>query len=110
MIDERDAIAELVDFVHVMRGDDHGPLKPVPEIEDAIPHRFASRRIKPHCRLIEKQHRGPVQQTLRNLETSNHAAGIMADEAMRDLCQTHSIQRAFDPLLSFSPWHSIETG
>ncbi len=110
MIDERDTIAKRVDFIHVMRGDDYGPLEPVPEIQDAVPHRFASRWVKPHCGLIEEQHGRPVQKTLRNLEAPNHAAGILAHEAMGDLGQTHALKRAFDPLLSFRLRHPIEAG
>src|ERR1039458_10671751 len=54
-VDERNAVAEFVDFIHVMRCDDHRPVKSVPEIESPLPHGFARTGVEPNGRLVEEQ-------------------------------------------------------
>src|ERR1035441_9762305 len=45
-VDQRNAVAELVDFIHVMRCHDHRSIKSFPEVEDMFPDCLASTRIK----------------------------------------------------------------
>ena len=69
-----------VDFVHEMRGHDHGAVKPISEFQHALPHRIARAGVEADRRLIENQHLGPVQQTLCDLQPAQHPAGIMPRE------------------------------
>src|SRR5271169_1344291 len=53
-IDERDTVAEIINFIHEMRGYDHRSLKPVAQIEHAFPHGLARAGIETDGGLVEE--------------------------------------------------------
>jgi hypothetical protein len=60
-VNERDAVAEFVDFVHMMRRHDHRSVEPVSQVEHTLPYCLARPRIETHCGLIEEQYSWAMQ-------------------------------------------------
>jgi hypothetical protein len=63
-----------VRLLQVMRGQQHGQPVPVRQPRDLLPHGGPGLRVQARRRLVEEQHRGPVHQPQRHVQTTLHAA------------------------------------
>src|SRR5664280_272346 len=107
-IDKSNAVAVLVDFIHVMRCHNHRSIKSVPEVEDMFPDCLSSTRIKADGRFVEEQHSRAVQKALSNFEPSNHAAGILPGEMVRHLRKPHTRESSRNAFCAFPSRNAVE--
>src|SRR5664279_1369258 len=107
-VDECNAVAELVDFIHVMRCHDHRPLEPVSEVEDMLPDRLSGTGIDANRRLVEEQHDRAMQKALSNLEPPDHATGVLPGEMGGDLRKPHARERLRDAFCPFPSRDAVE--
>lgn len=73
-----------------------------------IPHRMPTVRIEPHSRFIKEKDRWLMHRALRDFEAAEHAAGIIAREAVAHLREPHHAQSFIDLLLPLSMRDQIE--
>jgi hypothetical protein len=74
VVHDRDAVAELVGLLHVVRGQQDRLARRV-ELAEDLPQREPALRVEAGGRLVEEQHGGPVQDRARHHEPLRHAAG-----------------------------------
>ena len=107
-INERETVAELIDFIHVMGRHDHGAVEPVSQIEDALPNCFTGGGIEADRRFIEKQHGRSMEQALRDFEPPDHSAGIMPGKMMGCLRKSHPSKGTGDALAAVLPRNAVK--
>src|ERR1035441_7739072 len=74
VIDDRQAIAQSVGLVHIMRGNHDGLAEAVVVAND-LPQQQARLRIEPGAGLVQKQHFGIVHHSAGDRQALHHAAG-----------------------------------
>jgi len=72
-INQGNPVAKLIDLVQMVRRYDHGGPEVAAQVEDMIPNRLARCGIEPDRRFVKEQDFGSMQQTLRNLQPTDHA-------------------------------------
>ena len=75
VIDDGDAVAQAVGFVHVVRGDQDGERAAVLDLGQHLPDGDARDGIEAGGRLVEEEDLRAVHQAARDLQTAPHAAG-----------------------------------
>ncbi|CAB4894487.1 unannotated protein [freshwater metagenome] len=78
MIDDGDAVGELIGLFEVLRGEQHRGALGV-EPTDLFPQGEAAHRVKAGGGFVEEQHGGLVDERQRQVEAATHAARIRAD-------------------------------
>ncbi len=81
VVDDRDALGELIGLLQVLRGQQHGR-SVVVESSDLLPQRDPTHRVESGGRLVEEQDRRLVDQRQREVETAPHPARVGADSAI----------------------------
>ena len=81
-VDDREAVAELVGLLHVVRGEEDGLALAVQLAED-LPQREAALRVEAGGRLVEEEDRGPVHDRPRHHQALRHAARERGDRLLR---------------------------
>ncbi len=95
--DDRDAVAEVLDLVHQVRGQQHGqPVLGQPVHERA--HVAHARGVEPGRRLVEQQQPRIAQQRPGDAEALLHAVRVAADLVVTSRVQVDGVQRVVDPL------------
>ena len=84
VINEGDAVAELLNLIHVMRGDYHGRMEGRLQVENMIPDCLPRPWVETNSWLIQKEDFGAMEQALGYLEAPDHAAGIVPDQMIGD--------------------------
>ena len=74
MIDDGNAVAQAIGFVHVMRGNQDGELAIRLDISQHLPHRDAGNRVQSGRRLIEKENLRAVHEAASNFQAAAHAS------------------------------------
>ena len=74
MVDDGDAIAELVRLVHVVGGQEHGEVVRRLDAPEHLPDGGARDRIEAGGRLVEEEDARLVHQAARDLHAPAHAA------------------------------------
>jgi ATPase subunit of ABC transporter with duplicated ATPase domains len=82
VVDDRDAARQLVGFLHVLRGQEHGCAGLTVQLSHLIPQCHARVRIEPGCRLVEKEHLRFVYKRKCKVEASPHASRVSPDSAV----------------------------
>src|ERR1700722_14903007 len=108
MIDDGDAVAQPVGFVHIMRRDQDGQLALRLDIPKHFPHRNARHGIKPGCRLIEKKYSRMMHQTARNLQPPPHPARQRVCLSVAPLREIHQPEQFVDRFLALICGHVVE--
>src|ERR1700722_18164092 len=75
MVDDGDAVAEIVGFVHVMRGDEDRQLHAVAQLVEHLPDSNARYGIEAGGGFVEKEDAGVVNEAASDYPSSSHAAG-----------------------------------
>src|ERR1700733_6532856 len=75
VIDNGDAIAKAIGFVHVMSGNKHGEIAGVLKVVEHLPNGHAGDGIEAGGGLVEKEDAGIVNQAARDLKATPHAPG-----------------------------------
>ena len=102
MIDDRDAIAKLVGFVHVMRRDEDGEIALGLDALKHFPDMHARHRVEARRRLVEKKDAGLVDEAARDFNTAPHAARQISDLLMAPLRQLDRFQQIVDVFFRLS--------
>src|SRR5208337_1572090 len=75
VIDNGDAVAELVGLFHVVGGDEHGEIARVFEVVEHLPHGDAGDGIEAGGGLVKEEDARIVDQAAGNFKTAAHSAG-----------------------------------
>ena len=110
MIDDGDAVAEAVGFVHVVRRDQHGEPAPVLDGGQHLPHGDARNRIEAGGRLVEEEDFRVVHQSARDLQPPPHAAGERLRLRAAPLGEIDGLQQLVDVALRCSAGHAVKLG
>jgi hypothetical protein len=95
-VDDREAVAQLVGLLKVLRRQEHRRAMPVDPAQ-LVPDRQPARRVQPRGRLVEEQHLRLVHERRREIEAALHAAGVALDHPVRgvlELDQREQLPRA----------------
>ena len=79
VIDNGDAVAELVGLFHVVGGEEHGEVAGAAQVVEHLPHGDARDRIEAGGGLVEKEDAGIVDQAAGNFDAAAHSAGERLD-------------------------------
>src|SRR5580698_4260284 len=74
MIDDGDAVAQAIGFVHVVCGNQHSEMASVFQVIQHFPHCHARDRIESRSRLVEEEDSRIVNQAARDLKPTAHSA------------------------------------
>ena len=98
VVDDADAVAELLRLGHVVRGvEDRHAL--VAQREDAVEDRAPALRVDAHRRLVEVEHLGLVQQRDADVDAPLHAAAELVDAVLLAVDEGDELEHLVDPLL-----------
>ena len=110
VIHDRDAVAELVGFVHVMRRQQNGQARGFLQFGDHFPHRRARHRVEAGGRLVEEHDFGRVHQAARDFQAPAHSARKTADQFVGKFRQADGFQQLRDQSLALGARQSVELG
>ena len=96
VVDDGQAVAELVGLLHVVRGEEDGLALAVQLAED-LPQREAALRIEPGGGLVEEEDRGAVHDRPRHHEALRHAARERGHRLLRPFGQAGTARAAGRP-------------
>ena len=82
VIDDGEAVAQTLRFIHIMRGEQDGAVAPL-ELPHDVPELTAALRIEPGGGLVEKQNSRIGHQRCRNRQPLLLSAGKLADPGIR---------------------------
>src|ERR1700677_4232407 len=100
MIDNGDAIAEAIGFVHVMSSNEHGEIAGVLKVVEHLPDGHTGDGIEAGGGLVEKEDAGIVNQAARDLKTPPHASGKGLGLCFAPLEQVYGHQQVVDIALA----------
>ena len=92
VIHDRDAIAELLRLLHVVRGE-QDRLAVAVELAEYVPQREAALRIEPRRRLVEEQNRRPVEDRARDHQPLRHPAGERVHRHLAPISQLELVKQ-----------------
>ncbi len=107
-VHQRDAVAEDLGLLHVVRREQDGHAGQLAELLDSPPDAVAGDRVEPDRRLVEHEQGGAVDQGLCQLEPADHAARIGAGQPVGRLAEPHHLERVGDSLLALAAGHVEE--
>ena len=110
MVHDGDAVAKLVRFVHVMRGEQNGQVALLLQAREHLPHGHARHRVEARGGLVEKKYSRLVHQPPRDFEPPPHAAGQVLDGLVRPLGELDRLERLPDNAHPAFPRHAVELG
>ena len=110
VIDDGDAVAELVGFFHVVRGEQHGEVARGFELVQHLPHGDARDGIEAGGGLVEKKDVRIVHQAARDLKPPPHAAGKRFGLRVAPLDEVDGLEHFLDVLLALGARNAVELG
>jgi hypothetical protein len=110
VVDDGDAIAQLVGLVHVVRGQEHRQVALGLDTAEHLPHRGARDRVEAGGGLVEKEDARLVHQAARDLDAAAHAAGEVLDGLVGPRRQLDRGQELGDEPLAPLAWHAVQLG
>src|SRR5450756_1470301 len=84
-VHQSDPVAQRVRFLHVVGRQEHRRAVALLHVAHPGPHAVASHRVQSHRRLVEHEHRRPVDQGLGELQAAHHATGAGRRQAPGDV-------------------------
>ena len=99
MVDDRDPIAKLVGFIHVVRCDKNRQVAVFFQLPEHFPDGNSRNRIEACRRFIQKENSGLVNQSASNFDATAHSSGKILDRFVFPLRQLDG----FDQLSHQSP-------
>ena len=91
MVDDHDAVGEVVGLVEVLRGQ-HDVGAVGDELADGLPEPDAAGRVEARRRLVEQQHAGRADERGAEVEPAAHAAGPAAHEAVAGVGEVEPLE------------------
>ena len=98
-VDDRDAVAEALGLVEVVRGDEHRHLGSPPQPGDSVEELGADQRVEPDRRLVEEEHPRARHERAGDLEPPPFAAAVRADGPVDELGEVERRGELVDPRL-----------
>ena len=92
VVDDPDAVGELIGLLEVLRGEEDGRAL-VAQPAHLVPQRHARRRVQARGRLVEEEHLGLVDQRHREVEPPAHAARVGPDAALGGLREPDALDQ-----------------
>jgi hypothetical protein len=108
VIDNRDAIAQLVGFVHVVRRDENREIPFGLDLAEHLPHRDTRYRIEPGGRLVEKEDARLVHESARDFNAAPHSAGEILHLRIAPLREFDRLKQLVDQLHPRGARHTIQ--
>ena len=106
-IDDRHAIGDGLNLFEVVAAEQHaGAL--TDQLAQQIPDGRSALDIKPHCRLIQHQQAGAMQQTGRQVQTSSHSSGIGAAASVNPIPHGQALDEVGHALITIPSWQVIK--
>ncbi len=90
-VDDGDAVGELVGFIEVLGGQQHGR-SGVDEVPDQTPKVDAALRVNPGGGLVEEEDLGPADQRGGQVEPPSHTARVCANGAVGSLTEVDTVE------------------
>jgi hypothetical protein len=84
-VHDRDPAAEILGFIHHVSGHEDGGVEVGLEESHVIPDGFAGEGVEADGRLVEEEHFGMVKHGLGDLESPDHASGVLSDELVGEV-------------------------
>jgi hypothetical protein len=91
VIDDGNAVAQLVRFIHIVSRQKNRQVALRLDLPQHLPDRHARYRIQPGCRFVEKKNARLVHQAAGDLHTPPHAARKILNRFIAPLCEFHRI-------------------
>src|SRR5438445_1582371 len=107
VVDDRDAVAELVCLLHVMRREQDRPALCL-ELADPVAQVARSLGVEPDCRLVEYHERRIGQKRPRQRETLPHAGGVTLHIIVGAVGELHGGQDVRDARLRLARRHVVQ--
>src|ERR1039458_6464979 len=98
VVDDGDAVAELVGLLHVVGGEDDGDAF-FAQAADGVPHGDAALRVESGAGFVEEQHLGAMRDGAGDLQALREASGELRGVGFRALGEQKLIQQLIGPLL-----------
>ena len=98
VVDDRDAVGELVGLVEVLRGEQHGRALGDEHAHD-LPHLVAAARIEAGRGLVEEQQLGGHDDAGGDVEPAAHAAGVGLDQPVGRVGEAERVEQLVGPRL-----------
>ena len=108
MIDDRNAVAQLVGFIHVMRRQEDGEIPSGLDFSQHLPHSDSRDGVQPCRRLVEKEDTRLVDQPAGDFDAASHAARKISDRLVSPLREFHRFNQFRDEAPSFFAWNRIQ--
>ncbi len=110
VIDNGDAVAELVGLFHVVRGEQHGEVARLSEVVEHLPDGDAGDGIEAGGGLVEKKDVWIVDEASRDFKTAAHSAGERLGLRAAPLDEVDGLEHFRDVLLAFGAGNAVELG
>jgi hypothetical protein len=107
VVDDRDAVAELIGLLHVVRREQDGAAL-VAQLEHPLAKVARRLRIKPHRGLVEEQQRRSRKQCPRQHQPLPHAGAELLDVVVGAVGEVDLLQDLDDAGLRLGPRHVVE--
>ena len=107
-VDDRDAIAQRLRLVHIMRGERNCEPGLAPQPLEQVPHGAPALRVKSDGRLVEEQYFRRMNQPARDLQPPAHPTRVGLHEIVGALSQAHQVDKMLRPLAPQAPGEIVE--
>ena len=107
VVEYRDPVGELVGFLEVLGGEEHGDAAGHQAADD-LPHGAAAARVKPGRRLVEEDDLRVADQRHRQVQLPAHAAGVGRHELARRFRQVEPLKQPAGDLLALAGAEVLE--
>ena len=107
MIDDDDAIGQLVRLLQVLGGEQQGHSLGH-QFPDDVPHAQPAGGVQPGGRLVEEEHGGPGNQAGGQVQAAPHAAGISLHDSIGGVRELEAGQQLLGPGLGAGPAQAAE--
>ena len=110
MVDDGDAVAELVGFIHVVRGHEDGEIAFGLEAGEHFPDGDAGDGVEAGGGFVEEEDFGFVDEAAGDFEAAAHAAGEHFDGFVGPLEEVDFFEELVDDGAAFVAGHAVELG
>ena len=100
---DRDAVAEALGFVEVVRREENGRLAAVAEARDDVDQLGADPRVEADGRLVEEEHARPRDERTRDLQPPSLAAAVGRDRPIEQLGEPEDVGELLDARGGLAP-------
>ncbi len=108
MVDDADAVGELVGLLEVLRGEEDGHAEVLVEALHLLPDAGPADGVEPGGRLVEEQHVGVVHERGREVEAPAHAPRVGRDAAVERVTEVDERPQLDQALLDLGAVEPVE--